>query len=135
MNEIQDGSVKCRWSSWAPGNFLFIAEHQGLEGGFELIPVQVHIFHSAIFYTFKCNIIGSRFLSIGKTMFCNSFTQVLCFTSFHLYRLSGLFTCIGFLYFYLYWLSGAATNWLPASPTTDASSGTLRFNMVRILDE
>ena len=48
---------------------------------------------------------------------------------------SHLFICIGFRAFYLYWLSGAATNWLPASPTTDASSGTLRFNMVRILDE
>ena len=48
---------------------------------------------------------------------------------------SHLFICIGFRAFYLYWLSGADANWLPASPTTDASSGTLRFNMVRILGE
>ena len=64
----------------------------------------VNSYGVAILCSLKCNIIGSWFLSIGKTVIFNSFTQVLCFTSFYLYWLHiflsvsalELFTCIGF---------------------------------------
>ena len=90
-----------------PGNFLFFTEHQGLKGSFKLIPVQ----YTKVFHSYLVTIL-SPISGIRKAM------GVFMIPAIH-----------------LYWLSGAAANWLPASPTTDASSGTLRFKMIKILDE